>query len=301
MNSKKDHAACQTDIVSFRSKGSCTRDDEHFIKSAEVQTDTIQVQEPMTQETISRESYIAMQSVGVQCDPELDPASTSKVDRPKTVEQKNRPTDVPDRPVFQNKFVRRPSSVRSISKSPAKIPEIEEDEFSTKRITRSKAGQTPRSDEVIRKENLPSNMKTIMVMDENFEFGEKIVPRTPLYAPTPKWQPPDDSQSRDSISWSRDSAIKSPITRSRSKILKDSPIQSDSNSKDYDKKCDKKFAVSVTRGSTVTTTSTPIRRIQTADDLEDGEIDSDSQLGFQIRIFNQLSDWLEIKVSYWLG
>ena len=224
--------------MSFRSKGSCTRDDDHFIKSAEVQTDTIQVQEPMTQETISRESYIAMQSVGVQCDPELDPASTSKVDRPKNVEQKNRPTDVPDRPVFQNKFVRRPSSSsnRPISKSPAKIPEIEEDEFSTTRVTRSKSGQmTPRSDEVIQKQNLPSNMKTIIVIDENFEIGEEMVPRTPLYAPTPKWQP-DDSQSRDSFAGSRDSfsgsrdaAIKSPMTRSRSKILnRDSPADSKS-------------------------------------------------------------------------
>ena len=218
-----------------------------------------------------------MQSIGIQCGSESD--SLPKVERLKTTTEK-KTGDIPDRPVFQNKFVRRPSSVRSTSipKSPAHIPEIEEDEFSTIRVTRSKSGQTPRSDEVIRKENLPSNMKTIMVMDENFEFGEKIVPRTPLHAPTPKWQPPDDSQSRDSFSASRDSMIKSPMTRSRSKILKDSPVQSDSNSKDGQKK----FAVTVTRRSTVTTTSTPVRRVPINDDLEDGEIDSDSQLGFQI-------------------
>lgn len=245
-------------MVSFRSKGSCTRDDDHFIKSAQVQTDSIQVQEPMTQ---TSESYIRMESIGTQCD-QLDPVP----ERPKTAKKK---ADIPDRPVFQNKFVRRPSS---ISKSPAHIPEIEEDEFSTTRVTRSKSGQTPRSDEVIQKQNLPSNMKTIMVMDENFEFGEKMVPRTPLYAPTPKWQP-DDSQSRDSFSGSRDATIKSPITRSRSKLLKNSP--GDSNSKSSE--CEKKFAVTVTRRSTVTTTSTPVRRIPTTDDLEDGELDSDSQ------------------------
>ena len=270
INSKKDHAACQTDSVSFRSKGSCTRDDDHFIKTAQVQTDSIKVQEPMTQ---TRESYIPMESIGIQCD-QFDPVPETEIKHPKTAEKKS---DIPDRPVFQNKFVRRPSSVRSISKSPARTLEIEEDEFSTTRVTRSKAGQTPRSDEVIQKQNLPSNMKTVMVMDENFEFGEKIVPRTPLYAPTPKWQPDD---SRDSFSGSRDVApekIKSPITRSRSKILKDFPA--DSNSKSSE--CEKKFAVTVTRRSTVTTTSTPVRRIPSTDDLEDGELDSDSQLGFQ--------------------
>ena len=273
----KDHAACQTDGVLFRSKGSCTRDDDHFIKSTEVQTvqtdSTQEVQKPVQLTQSPSESFIAMQSVGIQCGLESD--SVPKIERLKTTSEK-KDGDIPDRPVFQNKFVRRPSSVRSTSipKSPAHIPEIEEDEFSTKRVTRSKSGQTPRSDEVVRKENLPSNMKTIMVMDENFEFGEKMVPRTPLYAPTPKWQPPDDSQSRDSFS----AMIKSPITRSRSKILKDSPVQSDSNSKDGQKK----FAVTVTRRSTVTTTSTPVRRVPINDDLEDGEIDSDSQFGFQI-------------------
>ena len=278
---KKDHAACQTDLISFRSKGSCTRDDDHFIKSAQVQTDSLQVQDsnPMTQ---IRESYIPMESIGTQCD-QVDPLLEASVERPKTAKKK---ADIPDRPVFQNKFVRRPSSSsnRPISKSPAKIPEIEEDEFSTTRVTRSKSGQTPRSDEVIQKQNLPSNMKTIMVMDENFEFGEKMVPRTPLYAPTPKWQP-DDSQSRDSFAGSRDSfsgsrdaAIKSPMTRSRSKILnRDSPADSKSPAESKSSECEKKFAVTVTRRSTVTTTSTPVRRIPTDDGLEDGELDSDSQ------------------------